>query len=218
MSWLVTITEKKNLPAWLFSSQRRKQVQKDVPSFNPTKHGSVFTTEEMEALWEDLENIVKPTWVTSVPTTLSSSGPKLKSDQWRTVGSLYLPATLIRLWSKADFEDQEGQQRRELLHLTMLLVSAISVSSSRVTSANNSAEFLSLMLDYRQELQRLFPDYQTHSIHHMAIHIADFLLMYGPVHGWWAFPFERMIAVLQRISTNHKPGRVIYIGVNICVF
>jgi hypothetical protein len=170
------------------------------------QHGSVFTTEEMEALWNDLENIVKPTWVTSVPTTLSSAGPKLKSDQWRTVGSLYLPITLIRLWSTVEPVDEQSIRRRELLHLTMLLLSAVAVASSRVTSGNNAAEFLSLMLEYISELRRLFPDYKLHSIHHMATHIGDFLLMYGPVHGWWAFPFERMIGTLQRISTNHKLG------------
>lgn len=161
----------------------------------------------MEVLWDDLESIIKPTWVVSVPTTLSSSGPKLKSDQWRTVGSLYLPMTLIRLWSVVDPEDEQSLQRRELLHLTMLLSSAIAVASSRVTSANNSREFLALIMEYRTELQRIFPDYELHSIHHMAIHIHQFLLMYGPVHGWWAFPFERMIGTLQRIPTNHKPGK-----------
>lgn len=178
----------------------------DKPPIN-AKHGSVFTTEEMETLWDDLVNVVKPTWVTSVPTTLSSSGPKLKSDQWRMVGSLFLPITLIRLWSTVDPDDEDSKQRHELLNLTMLLLSAVAVASSRVTSANNAAEFLKLMLEYLKELQRLFPDYKCHSIHHMAFHIKDFLLMYGPVHGWWAFPFERMIGTLQRIPTNHKPGK-----------
>jgi hypothetical protein len=162
----------------------------------------------MEAIWDDLENVVKPSWVTSVPTSLSSSGPKLKSDQWRAVGSLYLPITLICLWSDVDHEDEKSVRRGKLLHLTMLLFSAIAVATSRVTSPENAAEYVQLMLSYRQELQTLFPGYKEHSIHHMVLHIGDFLLMYGPVHGWWAFPYERMIGKLQRIHTNYKPGNL----------
>lgn len=160
----------------------------------------------MESIWEDLEETIKPSWITSVPATLSSSGPKLKSDQWRAVGSLYLPITLIRLWSNVDPNDRRSVRRGELLHLTMLLFSAIAVATSRITSPDNVAEYTKLMLAYRRELTRLFPTYKEHSIHHMALHIGDFLLMYGPVHSWWAFPYERVIGMLQRISTNHKPG------------
>lgn len=179
--------------------------QDDVPHM---PHGRVFTTEEMEAIWEDLENVVRPSWVTKVPTTLSSSGPKLKSDQWRAVGSLYLPISLIRLWSDVNPDDERSVWRGELLHLTMLLFSAVAVITSRITSPQNAAEYVKLMLSYRQELKRLFPTYKTHSVHHTALHMGDFLLMYGPVHGWWAFPYERVIGMLQRIQTNHKQGNL----------
>jgi hypothetical protein len=160
----------------------------------------------MKIIYEDLENMVKPSWVTSVPDSLSSVGPKLKSDQWRTLGSVYLPVSLIRLWSIADPDSEREKHRRELLHLTILLFSAISVATSRITSGNNAEEYLRLMTEYRQELRRLFPDYPTRPNHHMAFHIAEFLRRYGPVHGWWTFPFERMIGMIQRIPTNHKPG------------
>ena len=29
----------------------------------------------------------------------------------------------------------------------------------------------------------------------MALHLPDYLLLYGPVHSWWTFPFERLIHV-----------------------
>ncbi|KAF8809186.1 hypothetical protein BYT27DRAFT_7163091 [Phlegmacium glaucopus] len=169
-------------------------------------NGSIFTPAEMEALWEDLECMVKPSWVTSVPATLSSSGPKLKSDQWRTIGSLYLPVTLIRLWSNAKREDKEAKKRQELLHLTMLLSSAVAAATTRVTSVAHANDYLAYMAKYREELQRLFPDYACHCNHHMAMHIGEFLTRYGPVYGWWTFPYERMIGMLQKISTNYKPG------------
>lgn len=161
----------------------------------------------MHELWEDLAQIVKPSWVTSVPTNIGTgSCGKLKSDQWRMFGSLYLPVTLIRMWSDPTIEEPRRKERQDLLHLTMLLLSAIAVATSRITSEEHVNEFLSHMTKYRQELERLFPDYICHANHHMAFHIAELLPMYGPVHGWWAFPFERMIGMLQRIQTNYKQG------------
>lgn len=165
--------------------------------------GQVFTLGEMSLLWEDLERTVKPSWVTSVPTSLTS-GPKLKSDQWRTLGSVYLPITLIRLWSAAG-EDTWATHRRNLLALTMSLLSAVVIATSRVTTSKHASEYFEHMVNYRVQLQELFPEYKCHPNHHMALHLDEFLEMYGPVHGWWAFPFERMIGTLQRISTNYKP-------------
>ncbi|EJD50259.1 hypothetical protein AURDEDRAFT_58701 [Auricularia subglabra TFB-10046 SS5] len=42
--------------------------------------------------------------------------------------------------------------------------------------------------------------------HHAALHLADFLSEFGPIRGWWAFPIERSIGILQRIRTNNLMG------------
>ena len=63
------------------------------------------------------------------------------------------------------------------------------------------------MHSYLSGLKELFPEYSLHPNHHMALHLRDYLLLYGPVHSWWTFPFERLIGILQRISTNYKIGR-----------
>lgn len=170
--------------------------------------GCVFTTNEIEEVWKDLKRMVKPSWVTSVPTTLSSSGPKLKSDQWRTIGSLYLPVTLIRLWTNGSLDpDPNAIRRQKLLHMTMLLFSAINLATSRATSRHNAKVYLDLLIQYRQELHTLFPRYQCAANQHLSFHISTCLLLHGPVQGWWAFPFERVIGMLQRFSTNYKAGK-----------
>ncbi len=161
----------------------------------------------MQELWNDLQHVVKPSWVSSVPHNISSICPKIKSDQWRSVGSLFLPVTLIRLWSGLDRQPSEqDEQRKGLLRLTMHLCSAIVVATSRSTSDARAEQYLACMTNYRRELARIFPGYACHSNHHFAFHIGELLPMYGPVHGWWTFPFERTIGMLQRISTNYKQG------------
>ncbi|PPQ79206.1 hypothetical protein CVT26_000557 [Gymnopilus dilepis] len=183
---------------------RLRQVE-TAANVHAFRHGNIFTKAEMEAIWLDIEQMIKPAWVSSVPTTVSSTGPKLKSDQWRIFGSLYLPVTLVRLWS--DCPDSEiGRGRQRLLHLTMMLLSAIVIASSRITSQRHADEYLRYMLAYRKELSEAFPSYRCHANHHIALHLTDLLTMYGPMHGWWTFPLERMIGNLQRIATNYKPG------------
>ncbi len=166
--------------------------------------GEVITQEEMEALWTDLQQIMKPSWLTSVPAQYGSSDGqgKLKADQWRTLGTVFFPLTLIWLWSGPE----TSRHRRDLLEVTMHLVSAIIIATSHEVSGNHADMYLHHMKEYRTGLKNLFPGYRSRPNHHMALHLAEHLRMYGPVHGWWTYPFERTIGMLQRISTNYKPG------------
>ncbi|KAJ7175585.1 hypothetical protein C8R46DRAFT_1160842 [Mycena filopes] len=160
---------------------------------------------DMEALWDDISRIVKPSWVTSLPAKVggSAGGGKLKADQWRVLGTIYMPLTLGRLWANSD----PLSKQRRLLDLTMDLVSSVILAASRETSVAVAEAYHRHMLSYRIGLQNLFPHYECHPNHHMALHITECLLLYGPVHGWWTFPFERLIGALERIPTNYRPGK-----------
>lgn len=169
------------------------------------KQGKILTVDEMRCLKRDIKATVKPSWVTSIPTTIGSSGPKLKSDQWRAAGSLYLPITLVRQWTRPS-DVHITAAHKELLDLTMNLFSAVCIITSRVTSERLADEFQTHMVKYRAGLQRIFPKYKCHPNHHMAMHLHEFVRAFGPVHGWWTFPFERMIGSLQKIPINYKEG------------
>lgn len=51
-----------------------------------------------------------------------------------------------------------------------------------------------------------FPSHSFRPNHHSCLHLHEFLLRYGPMHGWWMFPFERIIGALQKTNTNYKIG------------
>ena len=60
------------------------------------KHGAALTLEEMTQLRSNIEHMHTPSWLTSVPTNLGKpSHSKLKADQWRTLGTTYLPVCLF---------------------------------------------------------------------------------------------------------------------------
>jgi len=152
--------------------------------------------------------MITPSWLTSVPTNLGEpSHGKLKADQWRTLSSTYLPISLICLWDKTHNDaDQRSHQCKKLLEVTLSLISAVIIASSRTTSQENADLYLHHMQNYLKGLRELFPRYNFLPNQHMALHLAEYLQLYGPVHSWWTFPFERLIGMLQRIPNNFQNG------------
>jgi len=151
-----------------------------------------------------------PSWLTSVPINLGEAKHgKLKADQWRTVGTTYLPISLIRLWYRSeDTSDQRSQQCKKLLEVTLSLISAVTIASSRTISQEKAELYLYHIQNYLKGLRELFPRYRFLPNQHMALHLAEYLQLYGPVHSWWTFPFERLIGMLQRIPNNFQNGNL----------
>ncbi|PPQ82950.1 LOW QUALITY PROTEIN: hypothetical protein CVT26_005423, partial [Gymnopilus dilepis] len=150
-----------------------------------------------------------PAWMTSIPSHLGSpSHGKLKADQWRIAGTVHLPLSLIRLWGSTAQDSGRSVRCRQILNATMSLVSAIIVATSQTITAENAEVYLTYMLDYLNNVKSLFPEYSFCPNHHMALHIYEFLLSFGPVHSWWTYPFERMIGIIQRMPNNGRIGEL----------
>ena len=152
--------------------------------------------------------MITPSWLTSVPTNLGKAKHgKLKADQWRTLGTTYLPISLIRLWYLVqDSTDQCSLQCRKLLEIMLSLISAVTIASSQTISQEKADLYLHHMQSYLKGLRELFPQYRFLPNQHMALHLAEYLQLYGLVHSWWTFPFERLIGMLQRIPNNFQNG------------
>jgi len=181
-----------------------------------TKCGHVLKRDELEAIQKDISDLVRPSWLTSVPAQLGSpSHGKLKADQWRVLGTTFLPLSLIRLWSSSEKDDERSVRCCRILDVTLSLLSAIAIATSRTTTNDHAEAFHSHLLDYLNGLKELFPDYEFHPNHHMALHLSEYIKFYGPVHSWWTFLFERIIGMLQRISTNYKEGKFIACCLNL---
>lgn len=171
--------------------------------------GHVLRPSEMQSIREHIRQIVTPAWLTSVPSNLGSAEHgKLKADQWRTLGSTYLPLSLVPLWSKASPGDERSLRCKKILDVTIALISATVIASSRTTSMTKADLYLEHMRSYILGIKELFPSYHFRPNHHMALHLHKYIVLFGPVHAWWTFPFERIIGMLQRIPTNDKIGRL----------
>ena len=198
---------------WRFRQPERQS----VGAGTSTEFGHVLLAEEIEEIRSDIEQLLTPTWMTSVPSQLGSAlHGKLKADQWRALGTTHLLLSLIRLWGFKNTSSPRSVRCFEILNVTISLISAIIIATSHTVTPTSATAYKQHMLDYINGLKRLFPDYRLHPNHHMALHIPEFLLLFGPVHSWWTFPFERLIGNLQRMPNNGKIGKCF--GLSICDF
>ncbi|PPQ96460.1 hypothetical protein CVT26_010514 [Gymnopilus dilepis] len=199
-----------NLPNNTMKGIERREAQNETREPGATTStlcGHVLQPNEMEAIHMDLQQLLTPSWMTSVPLNLGqASHGKLKADQWRALGTTHLAIALIRLWSLTTANDERSRKCYEVMKVTLSLISAIILATSHEVSTANADAYLDHMLDYLNGIKRLFPGYKLKPNHHMALHIHRYLILFGPVHTWWAFPFERLVGSLQRIPNNGKVG------------
>ena len=135
----------------------------------------------MDVIRGDIINTLRPSWLTSLLSEFRSAGyGKLKADQWRVLGTIFLPVSLVRLWSVVEAGNPRSERCCQILDITMLLLSAVATACSQVTSANHARLYLSSMHSYLRGLKALFPNYSLHPNHHMALHLPKYLLLYGP--------------------------------------
>ena len=134
--------------------------------------------------------MIRPSWLTSVPVQLGNAcHRKLKANQWRVLGTVFLPSSLIQLWQTSNLKGNGQTTRRaQFLDVTLSLLSAVAIALSHTTSHSHADAMQQHLLDYLCRLKELFPSYKLHPNHHMALHLPEYIKLYGPVHSWWAFP------------------------------
>ena len=165
---------------------------------------SVLGRSILAAAQEDATMMQLPSWVNAVPPNFGSAAQgKLSADNWRTLCTINLPVTLICLWGDRSPDSRE----RQMLDNFMDLVTAVEVGSMLVTSENHIQIYERHMTKYLTDLKELYKERRVAPNHHLALHIGDFLRLFGPVHSWRAFALERYNYLLQRINTNRRFGQ-----------
>lgn len=162
--------------------------------------GDVFTGSVLNSLRHDIQEVYLPSWLEKPPSNIGEAGHgKLKADHWRTLCTVYLVITLGRLWGPRSTPLIQAQALENFMHL----IAAVDLATRRSMDTERANLFDAHMEAYLKGLRSL---YGAHLVpnHHLSLHLKECLLLFGPTHGWWAFPFERYNGLLQRLKTNHK--------------
>jgi len=147
-----------------------------------------------------------PSWVSRAPKSFGeASAGTIKAAEWRSLAMIYLPIALTLAWADKGTSATEQHLKAALDH-TMTLFSATRLACLRVTSEERIKACEEYFIQYLRDLQKLHPHINMRTNFHMAIHIPDFLRLFGPVFSWWTFPLERFIGTLLRMPTNDRIG------------
>ncbi|TFK65461.1 hypothetical protein BDN72DRAFT_773334 [Pluteus cervinus] len=167
--------------------------------------GFVIGAEIIGVIQGDITRTTLPSWIERPPRNFGHpSHGKLKADHWRTVCTVNMVITLVRLWGSHAETDREKKLLRNFLDLII----AVEHASRRSMNSTRVGIYSMHILRYLQGLKDLFPDHQFVPNHHLSLHLTECLARFGPVHAWWSFPFERYNGVMGRFKKNFKPNQM----------
>jgi hypothetical protein len=161
---------------------------------------SIIDGSVIEQIRADIGRIKIPSWMKRPPRNFGqASHGKLTADQWRTLCTVVLVVTLIPLW-------QSPSVQPVLNNNYLDLVTAIRWATMRATSEKHIQILEAHLTRYLETTVSLYSKSVICPNHHLSLHLPECIRNFGPVHGWWSFPFERYNGILQRINNNGKLG------------
>ncbi|CDO75087.1 hypothetical protein BN946_scf185010.g12 [Trametes cinnabarina] len=165
----------------------------------------ILDQDTISELRHDIAKTSLPSWLERPPQNFGSSAHgKLKADHWRTVCTVSMVITLVRLWGSSN----ASLKQKALLDNFVHLVSAVDLATRRSLDPDRIQKFDDHMQEYLLGLKRLFEWHHFVPNNHISLHLRQCLELFGPVHAWWAYPFERFNGLLQKLNTNSKADAI----------
>lgn len=177
------------------------------------KRPTILNGPILKEVWKDTADTIRPSWITPGPNELGSAHEgTLSADEWRTVCSVNLVISMVRLWGHPGASNKE----KALLDNFMALMTAVNWATKRSASEKQVMILEEQLQIYLKGVIALFSERSLYPCHHMSLHLPECIRNFGPVHGWWTYPFERYNGIMQRQKTNRKLGKLL--SFNFCGF
>jgi hypothetical protein len=178
-------------------------------SSSPSKVRLFEPAEVLDQIHNVICDTTTPTWLGSVPKNFGeASTGTIKADEWWSLITIYIPIALVSLWGAgtSHSSDELAVHLKTILDHTMELVGAVYLACARTMTLRRAQAYRLHITTYVGKLQKIHSTFSVWPNHHASFHIYDYLLLFGPAHSWWCFPFERLIGIIQCIPVNHKFG------------
>ncbi|KAI0740921.1 hypothetical protein C8Q76DRAFT_596326, partial [Earliella scabrosa] len=151
----------------------------------------------------DRDRMELPSWINPAPRAFGTSQHgKLSADQWRTVCTVNLPITLGRTWGL------ETGRRYSMLKHFLCLVDAVQTLGYLEITHDDMKRADELLQAYLSGVKELYKGGKIQPNHHISLHITVFLALFGPMHSWRSFAFERFNYMLQTLNINKNFGEL----------
>ncbi|KAI0324440.1 hypothetical protein GY45DRAFT_1262843 [Cubamyces sp. BRFM 1775] len=192
------------LPSLATSGVARQTETGPIHETNPPPlNHHVLGREAFAMISEVRESMQLPSWINPVPRGFGTTQHgKLSADQWHTACTTLLPVALVLLWGN------ETGRKLQMLENFMDLTTAVVLAGMWSISEAHIKLFETYLHKYLVGLKELYKETNIVPNHHLALHLPDFMRLFGPVHSWRSFVFERFNYVLQHMNTNLTFGEM----------
>ena len=154
------------------------------------KDKGILTSVQFVLIQEKVDRMRVPSKIGRIPHKISSNFASFTADQWRNwicVYSLYclhgvLPLEHYSCWA--------------LFVETCCYLLRASFSYLDLDKADES------LIEFCQAFENLYGKEHCTPNMHMHLHVKQSILNYGPVYGFWCFPFERFNGILGSFQKN----------------
>ncbi|KAG8701230.1 hypothetical protein FRC09_005489 [Ceratobasidium sp. 395] len=163
--------------------------------------------EVVNAVKEDMQRTSIPSWMKQPPINFATTEHgKLASEEYKSLALVSLPITLIRLWSTGN--EKLRERLDNFLHLSV----AIRILSYQSLTENDESYFDYHILEYLNDLKRLYPYSSITPVQHLGLHIPYFMRSLGPTTRYSENTCEMFIGMLEDIGTNFRSDARILSG------
>ncbi|KAF6764943.1 hypothetical protein DFP72DRAFT_986014 [Ephemerocybe angulata] len=168
-----------------------------------------------------INSIRWPSHITRLPKNLGENQSLKKADEWRRLLTI-TPIILWLAWKDGDdcIPDTEppvspnevismthSRKRRSLYNTILYLCAGVRLLSIKAILMAQAAKGQTYLRLYCLELLTLGVLLTIN--HHLAMHFAMMIKLFGPVYAWWLFAFERFNGMLEWVNHNgHNGGRI----------
>jgi hypothetical protein len=173
----------------------------------PQKVRSFETAEVHDRIRNIIRDTATPTWLGSVPKNFGeASAGTIKADEWRYLITIYIPIALVNLWGAGTSHpsDELAIRLKTILDHTMELVGAVYLACAQTMTPSRAQAYRLHIATYVGKMQKIHSTFSVRPNHHASFHICDYLLLFGPAHSWWCFPFEHLQLFAQRMAVARK--------------
>ncbi|TEB20556.1 hypothetical protein FA13DRAFT_1644436 [Coprinellus micaceus] len=168
-----------------------------------------------------INSIQWPTHITHLPKNLGENQSLKKADEWCRLLTV-TPVVLWLSWKDPDntipdtepavmpneiIETEHSCKRYSLYQAILFLCAGVRLLSTKAISMAQAAAGQTYLQNYFTRMLAL--NVQLSINHHLAMHFAPMIKLFGPVYGWWLFAFERFNGMLKKVKHNgHDRGRI----------
>ena len=153
----------------------------------------ILARSAMHTVEERTKGISSPYDFGRLPLKIASKFAGFKADQWRNWVIIFSEIALIGLIPQSYYNCWQKYAK------ACKLVCTHAITKMKITEADRL-----LFQEFCEEFCRLFgKEFCTLNMH-KHLHFMECMLDYGPIYGFWCFPFERFNGQLGSFHTNSK--------------